>query len=131
MSHKTATDDLRIYNEARAAFEEISDEALQARLSAWQARNFGPTPLYRNVLGAVEEVGELAHALLKHEQKIRNMEDTTAAQVVMGDAIADAMVFLIQACTALRLDCTVLLEKTAEKVMLRDFTRNSATGGEK
>ena len=43
--------------------------------------------------------------------------------------IADAVIYLIQAATALRLDFDTLVRGTAEHVMRRDWTTNKADGG--
>ncbi len=103
--------------------------ALQVELARWQSRNFGGATNYQMLAGVTEEVGELAHAILKHEQRIRGMDDMQAFRAAAGDAVADATVYLIQLCTLLRLDFATLVQKTAEQVMKREWTKNRATGG--
>jgi NTP pyrophosphatase (non-canonical NTP hydrolase) len=44
-------------------------------------------------LGVFEELGELAHALLKRRQKIRGMHDRASFEVKRDDAIGDALVY--------------------------------------
>ena len=94
---------------------------IQFALSSWQNRNFGPTPAYRNVLGVCEEAGELAHAMLKHEQKIRGMDDDMSFKIAASDAIGDILVYLMQLCTALRLDFGTILLFTSLRVMRRTW----------
>jgi NTP pyrophosphatase (non-canonical NTP hydrolase) len=102
----------------------------QVQLSRWQIRNFGSQSDECIALGAAEEVGELAHAVLKHVQKIRGMGNKEAYRAAAGDAIADTVVYLVQLCTSLRLDFGTLFEETARQVMMRDWKANKETGGE-
>lgn len=114
--------------------EDIDSEpdwhVLQAKLAAWQSRNFGVGTLERCTLGAAEEVGELAHAVLKGGQGIRGMEDQKAMRAAAGDAIADATIYLVQVATILRLDFETLVAGVAEIVLERDWTKNRQDGGE-
>ena len=57
----------------------------------WEAKNFPDSNATDNVLGMIEEVGELAHAILKREQGIRVNENHDAE---IRDAIADITLFL-------------------------------------
>ena len=69
----------------------LSLAQLQAQQKPWIERNFGSRPSYWPLLGAVEELGELAHAHLKQEQGIRVFEDFDAKA---QDAVGDCVVFL-------------------------------------
>lgn len=104
---------------------------LQAQLAAWQGRNFGAQQHYEMALGLSEEVGELCHAVLKHLQKIRGMEDPEKFRVMAGDAAGDIFVYLCQFLTILRIDAGTLFLETARRVMKRDFTKDKMNGGEK
>ena len=117
---------------ARAAFSayagmdapELPDDpqsSLQVQLCRWQSRNFGVSSLLQQLAGVTEEVGELAHAVLKHDQKIRGFEDETKFREAAGDAIADATVYLNQLSTLLRLDFGTLVHETAGEVMQRNW----------
>ncbi len=99
----------------------INMSALQVELFRWQQKNFNGSTLEHCCMGAAEEVGELCHAVLKHRQGIRGMDDKDAFKNAAGDAIADTAVFLIQAATILRLDFGELLAETASKVMERNW----------
>lgn len=104
---------------------------LQVQLAAWQAKNFGAQQHYEMALGIAEETGELCHAVLKHLQKIRGMEDAERFRVEAGDAAGDIFVYLCQFLTILRIDAGTLFLETARRVMKRDFTKDKMNGGEK
>lgn len=64
---------------------------LQAEYLPWAEHNgFSPCPTYRPLLGAMEELGELAHAQLKMEQGIRGSKVKHAEA---KDAVADVVIF--------------------------------------
>lgn len=65
---------------------------IQRQLRPWQAHNFPGRPSWQPLLGAVEELGELAHSFLKREQDIRGTADEHAAKI--KDAVADTIIFL-------------------------------------
>jgi NTP pyrophosphatase (non-canonical NTP hydrolase) len=96
---------------------------LQVELARWQVRNFGVVSHEQQALGVAEEAGELSHAVLKHAQRIRGMDDVEAYREKAGDAIADVVIYAMQMATALRLDFATLVEGTARNVMQRDWTR--------
>ena len=115
---------------ARAAFKtgaakSPSTMRLQFRLAEWQSRSFvnrltnQSAPAWQLALGVAEEAGELAHAILKHEQGIRGMQEEDRFFEAAGDAVADCVIFCIQLCTSLGLDFSTLLHLTAEEVMKR------------
>lgn len=118
-----------MFEQAQTAEAPNPYETLQAQLALWQEQNFGKQPIERMVLGAAEEVGELAHATLKGLQGIRGMDDE-AVRVKGGDSIADATIYLMQAATALRLDFWTLIRLTATKVLSRNWKAAPANGGE-
>ncbi len=102
---------------------------LQAVLAEWERTNFGASPAVNNLLGAVEELGELAHAQLKSDQKIRGMADEVIALEKKGDAVADVVIYLMGYCTKNNLCFATLLFETANKVMKRNWVDNPETGG--
>lgn len=103
---------------------------LQNRLAAWQGRNFGAQEPFTMALGLQEEVGELSHAVLKHMQKIRGMEDSEKFRAMAGDAAGDIFVYLVNFLTSLRLDAGTLFLETSERVMKREWKTDSHNGGE-
>jgi NTP pyrophosphatase (non-canonical NTP hydrolase) len=101
---------------------------LQAEQSEWAQRNFKNRDPIHPVLGVVEEVGELAHALLKQAQGIRgtHSEHTVAAQ----DAVGDIVIFLCDVCTQRGWDLASIVAMTWDRVKQRDWTKDSQTGGD-
>lgn len=71
-------------------------DTLQADQKKWVAYNFPNEQKHSPLLGALEELGELAHAHLKNEQNIRGTtaEHRAAAQ----DAIGDVLIYLLSYC---------------------------------
>lgn len=101
---------------------------LQAEQRAWVAHNFPDREVYYPLLGAVEELGELAHAHLKQLQGIRGTaaEHEAAAQ----DAVADAIIYLSDYCSARGFDLQALVETTWARVKQRDWKKDRLRGGE-
>ena len=117
---------MKPYEKARKQFESQRWK-LQSDLAVWQYHNFDAQPLWTQVMGATEEIGELSHAVLKKEQGIRGMDCDDYLDAA-GDAVADCMIYLIQVCTALKLDALTLLGETAKEVMQRDWVKYPKTG---
>lgn len=90
----------------------------QREHAAWEQRNFGKQPAYRLLMGVVEELGELTHALLKQEQGIRAHENLVEKE---KDAIGDLVVFLTGYCTARGYDLEDVLASVWDQVKLRDW----------
>ena len=95
---------------------------LQEDQREWVKHNFPDRKSYFPLLGAVEELGELAHAHLKREQGIRGSAEQhlTAAK----DAVADIVIFLADYCTANNFDFQEIMEETWAKVKKRDWKKN-------
>lgn len=68
---------------------------IQEEQRAWSLANFGPQSPLLPLLGVVEELGELAHAVLKREQGIRKDENHLANE---KDAIGDVCIYLLDYC---------------------------------
>jgi NTP pyrophosphatase (non-canonical NTP hydrolase) len=75
---------------------------LQAEHAKWLNREFSDQEWMDGFLGVVEEVGELAHAILKGKQKIRG--DAETHELKKRDAIGDIVIFLCSYCTTNGLD---------------------------
>ncbi len=97
---------------------------LQEQQRPWVEHNFGDRPAYWPLLGAMEELGELAHAHLKEEQGIRTNEDHVANA---KDAVGDILIFLSDYCEARGFDLQEILETTWASVKQRDWKANAAT----
>lgn len=81
---------------------------------AWSLHNFGPTTPENQsdpLIGVIEELGELAHAVLKKKQGIRGTpEEHNAA---MFDAVGDMQIFLLDAMNRFGIP---LCPKTADRL---------------
>jgi NTP pyrophosphatase (non-canonical NTP hydrolase) len=94
---------------------------LQDERDQWIKHNFPDDELIDSILGAVEELGELAHAHLKYKQGIRAMGTADEAEAKMADAVADCVIYLAGVCSHLGLDYGVLVRDTWEEVRKRDW----------
>ena len=98
---------------------------LQDEQRPWVKHNFGDRPSWMPLLGAMEELGELAHAHLKDAQGIRQGEDHKAAA---QDAIADIVIFLADYCSAQGYDFESIVKTTWESVRQRDWKADPVGG---
>ena len=97
-------------------------KTLQEELKPWVLHNFGTRPAYHPLLGAVEEIGELAHAHLKQEQGIRTDEDHDEKA---KDAVADAIIYLADYCNCRGFDMDDIVTKVWNVVKTRDWKRSN------
>jgi NTP pyrophosphatase (non-canonical NTP hydrolase) len=79
--------------------------------------------------GVTEEVGELAHALLKYKQGIRGY-DRPRMLAEAGDAMADAIIYMCGIASSLGLDLQHEVLKAWHHVRDRNITQNSDAGDE-
>lgn len=100
---------------------------LQQEQVVWQEHNFPSRDNYYPLLGAMEELGELAHAHLKSLQKIRGSAVEHRAKA--SDAVADIVIFLADYCSANGIDFQDALNVTWEMVSKRDWKRDPVSGG--
>jgi NTP pyrophosphatase (non-canonical NTP hydrolase) len=108
-------------------------DKIQAEQRVWALRNFGPETYSYHVdglkclLGVGEEVGELMHAHLKHEQGIRGdpSEHINAAQ----DAVGDICIYLMDYCNRRGWDFGQLIDRAWSQVRDRDWKANKQDGG--
>lgn len=126
---------LRSFEDVRVHYRDAisSDEWdvlswVQYEQKRWVRWNFGERPSYQPLLGAFEELGELAHAHLKQEQGIRGSAEENEAKA--KDAVADTVIFLADYCTARGWDISEIVWETWEQVRLRDFKADPENGGE-
>ncbi len=104
---------------------ELSLRQLQEEVRPWTEHNFGHRPSWQPLLGLMEELGELSHAHLKGEQKIRTNEDHLASA---QDAVGDLIIYLADYCNLRGFDMQTILQATWEKVMKRDWIASPGTG---
>ena len=105
----------------------------QDEITEWSNKNFGVVlnsqiP-YRvsSFLGMVEEMGEIAHSILKLTQGIRGETSTHIEGI--KDGIADLLIFLLDFCGRNGMDAESLLNDVWAKVKLRDWTKDRLKGG--
>jgi len=99
---------------------------LQQERDVWVAINFPGDDMPNSLLGAVEELGELAHSYLKASQGIRG--ERSKHEMAMGDAVADCVIYLAGVCSYLGLDYGVLVQETWDMVKQRDWVKYPENG---
>ena len=107
---------------------DLTFSRLQEQQRPWVAHNFPKREPYFPLLGAMEELGELAHAHLKMLQGIRGTREEHLMNA--QDAVADIVIFLSDYCSAMGFDFQSIMENTWEKVRKRDFIARPLDGGE-
>jgi NTP pyrophosphatase (non-canonical NTP hydrolase) len=116
--------------ERKAGAEEAHDHMtlrdIQEDQKPWVAHNFGRRATYMPLLGAMEELGELAHAHLKAEQGIRGT--VAEHEVAAKDAVADIIIFLLDYCSARGWDAASIVSDTWKAVRTRDFKADPIRG---
>ena len=98
---------------------------VQSEHKDWHKHNFSEVPFWMPVFGMIEELGELAHALLKQVQGVRTNEDHDEN---IKDAIGDLLIFTIGLSNSLDLDLRSVLAETWNKVRIRDWKKYPETG---
>ena len=104
-------------------------EKLCAEQPAWAARNFGEAARWEDpFMGLVEEVGELAHALLKQRQGIRGTPEQLEEEA--QDAVGDIVIYLADLCHRRRWDLPAIVRATWSRVSRRDWKAHPEDGGD-
>ena len=101
----------------------IDLQKIQKEQHAWSNANFTNKKPYQPILGAAEEVGELAHAYLKMEQGIRGTREEHLAK--MKDAVGDACVFLMELCNQMGWQMDEIIDETWNEVKKRNWKKDS------
>lgn len=96
------------------SLNEMQDEQYE-----WSMRNFGPQSAMLPLLGVVEELGELAHAVLKREQGIRKDENHLHNE---KDAIGDVCIYLMDYCNRRGFNLLQIVNTAWEEVRERDMS---------
>jgi len=106
----------------------VKIEQLQNHTREWREKNFPEEhrTAQMQLMGVVEEVGELAHALLKMEQGIRGSREYHMGKI--EDAIGDVTIYLCGLATALEIDMDAAIWRAWSEVRDRDWTKNKETG---
>lgn len=99
---------------------------LQEEVSEWGQHNFPNTNAEQQLLGVVEELGELCHARLKAMQGIRGtVAEHEEAEM---DAIGDMIIFLTRYCDFKGFNLHYIIEKTWNEVRARDWIKFPKNG---
>lgn len=98
---------------------------IQQEMIAWQQHNFPNRKVHVPLLGALEELGELAHAHIKQEQNIRLNEDHAANK---QDAIADIIIYLIDYSNDHKFNLEKIIQETWNQVKTRDWIKYPKNG---
>ena len=99
----------------------ITLKKLQNEVQLWSYANFGIHPNWHPLLGVVEEVGELSHAVLKQEQGIRGTYEEH--QLEIRDSVGDLVIFLADFCASREISLEECVEETWAKVKKRDWQK--------
>jgi len=102
---------------------------LQSEHAAWVKHNFPDQQPHDALLGLMEDVRELAHADLKHQNGIRGYT-TPEYYDQAADAIGDIVIYLASYCNANHLNLGFCLDRTWARVKKRDWIADPQTGGE-
>jgi NTP pyrophosphatase (non-canonical NTP hydrolase) len=97
-------------------------DKLQAAIHAWRKDNFPTEGDTHQLLGAVEEVGELSRAHLKQRQQVRVNEDHWTN---IKDAVGDIVIYLMGYCSYRHIsliDCVLAAWAEVEE---RDWRKNN------
>ena len=105
----------------KLTFKQLQDEQ-----RPWVKHNFPGRDAVDPLLGAVEELGELAHAHLKMRLSIRGTDKDH--RIHAADAVADTIIFLSDYCTAMDFDLQEIMEMTWAEVKQRDWQADPLNG---
>jgi len=101
---------------------------LQKELHEWRMYNFPECTPEDQFMGMVEEMGEIAHALLKTKQGIR-IEDEIQGHAKVRDGIADLVIYTMGLCSLMGWDLEALVSSVANnEVMQRDWIKYPKDG---
>ncbi len=101
----------------------LNVRALQAALQFWEQHNFPDTTDLSRLAIVTEEVGELAHCILKQLQNIR---PESSGDDKMKDAIGDVFVTLCTLSSGRGWDLADIIEEVSARVLARDWVADRA-----
>jgi len=94
----------------------------------WLTYNFPDQTVEQGLMGVIEEVGEIAHVLLKHQQGIREFKDPQDAKLAIIDGVGDLVIFLDGFCHTMNIDLCDAIARTWEQVRKRDWQQYPTDG---
>lgn len=96
-------------------------QTVQEESHEWRQKNFPDTSSEMHMaLGVAEEAGELCHAVLKHSQGIRGMDDEIKLNMMIADAAGDIVIFLCGLMSARGLDLETAVWEAWQEVKKRN-----------
>lgn len=95
--------------------------AMQEQHKRWLNHNFPNQLPHDGLLGIMEEVGELSHAHLKHQQRIRGIDREKYIEMA-EDALGDIFIYMLSYCNTNGLDLETIVEDTWTIVSARDWS---------
>jgi NTP pyrophosphatase (non-canonical NTP hydrolase) len=96
----------------------------QKEVHIWSRRNFGVHKPDDPFLGIVEEVGELAHAILKARQGIRKGAlSPEEARKQIKDAVGDLFIYTADYCASSNIDLDETVKEVWDEVKQRDWVK--------
>lgn len=101
---------------------------LQQDLDLWLNHNFPNTTSDKQLIGVMEELGELCHADLKQDQGIRGYNDPKITEVEIKDAVGDIVIYLVNYCNKKGISFEECVSLAATTVIKRDWIQNPLTG---
>jgi len=113
----------------------------QTELAYWQARNFPSSELFalskedlvlmicnlQMTLGMCEEIGEIAHTVLKGTQGIREGKNGINKDL-LADGFGDVFIYGSQLMTLNKIDVSDAINTTIQQVLKRDWQNNKDDG---
>ncbi len=102
---------------------------IEQEVAHWGRYNFPDATSDEQFLGVVEEVGEIAHAILKGKQGIRGYSPEDEEEI--KDGIGDLIIFLLNYCDRRGWSLLEILQDTWEIVKQRDWIEFPENGLDK
>lgn len=105
---------------------------VQDKLWSWQITQF-PEEVIKILrlelaLGMNEEAGEVAHAILKRSQNIREGTDINKIEELVADGVSDALIYGMNLCSTFNINFEEVFVKTVESVLKRNWKENPENG---
>lgn len=100
---------------------------LQSEVGVWARKNFPATTASDVLLGIAEETGELCHAQLKQNQRIRSGAEGTS-NVEKMDAVGDLVIYLADYCERSGISLDACVRDAWATVSLRDWIKYPVDG---
>ena len=106
--------------------EKLDLVTLQQEHEVWRKKNFPNSKFWHPVLGLIEEVGELCHAVLKRDQGIRG--DIAVHNAEIDDAVGDILIYLVDFCNREGISLQFAVEDAWSEVKKRDWVASPNDG---